>query len=116
MDNLRSLVAHARELGAQPMLVGICIPPAYLRGMQYVAETDGVPLIDALELFRSKMDDLRGHRLYPDEVRFYEDLYGVDEMTKRPEFYVTTDGCHPGRAGHNVIADALYDVLVTGML
>ena len=111
MENLRLLVGQARELGAQPVLVGICIPAAYLRGMQYVAETERVPLIDALELFRSKMDDLRSHRLYVDEVRFYEELYGVEEMAKRSEFYVTTDGCHPGRAGQNLIADALYDVL-----
>ena len=112
IDNLRSLVGQARELGAQPLMVGVCIPPAYLRGMQFVAETDHVPLVDALEIFRSKMDDLRAHRLYADEVRFYEELYGVEEMAKRSEFYVTTDGCHPGRAGHNLIADALYDVLI----
>ena len=111
IDNLRSLVGRTRELGAQPVLVGVCIPPAYLRGMQYVADTERVPLVDALELFRSKMDDLRAHRLYADEVRFYEELYGVEEMAKRPEFHVTTDGCHPGRAGHNLIADALHDVL-----
>ena len=79
--------------------------------MQYVADTERVPLVDALELFRSKMDDLRAHRLYADEVRFYEELYGVEEMAKRPEFYVTTDGCHPGRAGHSLIADALHDVI-----
>lgn len=114
MDNLRGLVAAAREIEARPVLVGICIPPAYLRGMSYVAETEQVPLVDALELFRRHMDDLRSHRLYGDEVRFYEELYGVEEMAKRPEFYVTTDGCHPGRAGHNLIADALYEALTEG--
>lgn len=114
MDNLRALVTQAREIEARPVLVGICIPPAYLRGMSYVAETEQVPLVDALALFRRHMDDLRAHRLYADEVRFYEELYGVEEMAKRPEFYVTTDGCHPGRAGHNLIADALYEALTEG--
>ena len=111
MDNLRSLVGQARELGARSVLLGICTPSDYLRGMDYVAETEEVPLVDVGELFLSRMDDLRAHRLYPDEVRFYEALYGVEEMAKRTEFYVTTDGCHPSRVGHNLIADALYGVL-----
>ena len=111
MDNLRSLVVQARELGIRSVLLGICTPPDYLRGMDYVAETEEVPIVDAGELFLSRLDDLRAHRLYPDEVRFYETLYGVEEMAKRTEFYVTTDGCHPGRVGHNLIADALYGVL-----
>lgn len=115
MDNLRSLVVQARELGARPVLLGICTPADYLRGMDYVAETEGVPLIDAGTLFRSRMDDLRAHRLYPDEVRFYEALYGLEEMAKRTEFYVTTDGCHPSRVGNNLIADALQAVLAEGV-
>ena len=111
LDNLRSLVEKARELGARSVLVGICTPASYLRDMAYVAESEDVPLVDAGQLFRSNMDDLRAHRLYPDEVRFYETLYGVEEMARRNRFYVTTDGCHPGRVGHNLIADALYDAL-----
>ena len=114
IDNLRLLVVQARALGARPVLVGICIPPAYLRGMSYVAETERVPFVDTLELFWSNMDALRSHRLYADEVRFYEELYGIEVMAKRSQFYVTTDGCHPGRAGHNLIADALYDALTEG--
>ena len=106
-----ALVVQARELGIRSVLLGICTPPEYLRGMDYVAETEEVPLVDAGELFLSRMDDLRAHRLYPNEVRFYEELYGVEEMAKRSEFYVTTDGCHPGRVGHNLIADALHGVL-----
>ena len=79
--------------------------------MRYVAETEHVPIVDALELFGDHLEDLRSHRLYADEVRFYESLYGLEAMTKQPHLYVTTDGCHPGRAGHSLIADALHEAI-----
>ena len=82
--------------------------------MRYVAETEGVPLVDALELFRDHLDDLRHNRLYADDVRFYEELYGLEAMSKQSYLYVTTDGCHPGRAGHSLVADALHEVLSRG--
>ena len=116
IDNLRSLVTQARELSAWSVLLGVCAPPAYVRGMHYAAEVEGVSLVDARELFRSSVDDLRAHRVYVDEVLFYEELYGLDTLSKRPELYVTTDGCHPGRAGHSLIADALYNALVEDSL
>ena len=108
IDNLIHLVTQARAIGADTIVLGVCVPsPAYLRGMQYVADTEQVPLIDGGALFREKLDDLRGHRLYADEVFFYEALYGRSAMEANWRLYVTTDGCHPGRAGHSVIADAL---------
>ena len=82
--------------------------------MRDVASTEGVPLVDARELFGQHIDDLRAHRLYADEVRYYEALYGLEVLAQRNMFYVTTDGCHPGRVGHNLIADALYEVLEVG--
>ena len=111
MENLRFLIAGAKDLGARSLLLAVCAQSEYVRGMDYVAETEGVPLVNAGPLFQSRLDDLRSHRLYREEVRFYEELYGLDTLAQRPELYVTTDGCHPGRAGHSLIADAIYDAL-----
>lgn len=112
MENLAHLVTQARAIGAETVILGVCIPAAaYLRGMQYVADTELVPLIDGGALFRDKVDDLRAHRLYADEVSFYEALYGRSEMEANWRLYVTTDGCHPGRAGHSLLADALQDAV-----
>ena len=47
IDNLRSLVTQARELSAR----SVCAPPAYVRGMHYAAEVEGVPLVDATSCF-----------------------------------------------------------------
>ena len=51
-------------------------------------------------------EDNRAH-----EVGLYEDLYGHEAMEANWHYYVTTDGCHPGRAGHSLIADALTETI-----
>ena len=101
------LIDEGRKAGAESVLLAVCAPEEYVQAMQEVARSERVPLVDALELFGVHLDDLREHRLYAEEVRFYEALYGVDVMAANWRLYVTTDGCHPGRAGHSLIADAL---------
>ena len=111
MENLRLIVSRAREHGIDSALLAVCTLPAYVRGMRYIADTEQLPLVDAESLFRENLDALRSKRLYPTEVAFYENLYGPDALSARPMLYVTTDGCHPGRAGHSLIADALHEAL-----
>ena len=111
MDNLRLIVTRAREHGIESALLAVCALPPYVRGMRYVADTEQLPLVDAETLFRENLDALRSRRLYPMHVDYYETLYGPDALAARPMLYVTTDGCHPGRVGHRLIADALYQAL-----
>ena len=54
-----------------------------------------------------RLDDLQAHRLYPDEVRYYEQLYGAAAMREKRSLFVSTDGCHPNRAGMSILADGL---------
>ncbi|MDP7473215.1 MAG: GDSL-type esterase/lipase family protein [Vicinamibacterales bacterium] len=111
IENLRTLIAQARSNGGDAALLSVCAPQEYANAMREVAQSEDVPMVDALELFRASLDDLRSHRLYPHEVSFYEDLYGLEAMEANWRYYVTTDGCHPGRAGHSLIADALADAI-----
>jgi len=105
--NLRYMITEGRRRGVETILLAICTPPEYVGYMRDVARVENVPLVDALEIFRARLDDLKTHRIYADEVRFYEELYGIDAMNNNWRYYVTTDGCHPGRAGHSLVADAL---------
>ena len=109
--NLRYLVQEGRARGAVSILLAVCAPEEYVQGMREVARSEDIVLVDALGLFAARLKDLQAHRLYADEVRYYEQLYGVDAMAANWRFYVTTDGCHPGRAGHSLIADALADAV-----
>ena len=105
--NLHYLIEQGRSIGAEAVLLSVCAPPQWSSAMGEVAEEAGVPLVDALELFRAHLDDLREHRLYSAEVRYAESIYGRQAMQENWRLYVTTDGCHPGLAGHSLIADAL---------
>ena len=105
--NLHYLIEQGRSIGASSVLLSVCAPPRWSRAMGEVADEAGVPLVDALALFRTHLDDLREHRLYADEVRYAESIYGLPDMQANWRLYVTTDGCHPGRAGQSLIADAL---------
>ena len=111
IDHLRTLIGEARAYDAETVLLAVCAPAEYVRGMRYVSETDGVPLVDARKIFGANMDDLRAHRLYANEVRYYAALYGEYAMAEDWRLFVTTDGCHPGRAGHSLIADALQQAI-----
>ena len=106
-ENLRYLVDRGRSIGAESVLLSVCSPPRWSQAMRDVAGETGAPLVDALELFRARLEDLREHRVYADEVRYAESIYGLPEMRANWRLYVTTDGCHPGRAGQSLIADAL---------
>jgi lysophospholipase L1-like esterase len=45
--------------------------------------------------------------VYPEQVKFYKEIYGEQVMNDNWLYYVTTDGCHPNRVGMSLIADAL---------
>lgn len=111
IDNLRSLIGQARQQGTKTALLAVCALPEYVSAMRQVADAENVVMVDALDMFQTNLDDLRAHRIYPDEVRFYEALYGMEAMENNWRYYVTTDGCHPGRAGHSLLADALHNGL-----
>jgi lysophospholipase L1-like esterase len=44
-------------------------------------------------------------------VRYYENLYGLAAMEAKWQLYITSDGCHPNRAGMSVIADGLAEAI-----
>ena len=50
----------------------------------------------------------RGER-YPELKAFYESLYDARALEKWPMYYVSVDGCHPNRIGHDVLARALLE-------
>ena len=109
--NLTEIVTTARAAGARPVLLAVCAVEEKVALMRNVVRATDVPLVDAFQIFGDNLNNLRAHRVYPDEVRFAEQLYGMDAMAKNWRLYVTSDGCHPNRAGHSLIADALADAI-----
>ncbi len=113
-DNLRWMIATGRERGIESLLLAMCTEDErYLERMRELADRMRIPLIDARALFVDALDDLRAGRLYPDEVRFHRDRYGEEAMANNWRLFVTTDACHPNRAGNSLIADALTEAIAS---
>jgi lysophospholipase L1-like esterase len=109
--NLRAMIRTARGQGAQPVLLAVCSPEPMVNRMREVAAATRVPMVHALERLLGRLDDLKAHRLYADEIRFHENIYGREAMEQRWQLFVSTDGCHPNRAGMSIIADALAEAI-----
>ena len=110
-SNVRYLIEQGRSIGAEAVLLSVCSPPEWSAAMGEVAREMDVPLVDARDLFRRRLSDLREHRLYAAEVRYAESVYGREAMHANWRLYVTNDGCHPGLAGQSLIADALAEAV-----
>jgi lysophospholipase L1-like esterase len=91
--------------------MSVCSAQDQVDAMRRVADANRVPMVDARARLMARFDDLKAHRLYPDEVRYYENLYGLAAMETKWQLYITTDGCHPNRAGMSVIADGLAEAI-----
>jgi lysophospholipase L1-like esterase len=113
--NLRRMIAAGREAGIPSVLIALCTVPEYIRMMQYVADTEGMPMVNGLQIFEDKMLDVRDGRLYPEERAYYVPVYGEDTLRDNLRYNVTSDGCHPNRVGHNLLADALADAVVRAL-
>ncbi len=109
--NVMRLAGLARQQGAESVFLSVCAPDEHREVMHELSASRQIPMVDAVELFRDRVDELRDHRLYPDEVAHYERLYGLDAMRENWRYYVTTDGCHPNRAGHSLIADRMVEAV-----
>lgn len=111
--NLQRMAGLARQGGAEVVFLSVCAPDDYRQTMIELGRQRAIPVVDAGALFRDLADDLRDGRLYPDDVAYYRHLYGEEALQENWRYYVTTDGCHPNRAGHRIIADALVGAVET---
>ena len=110
--NIRKMRGRATVIGARTVFMSVCAPDG-VRG-RHAADGAGrsdVPFVDVGQIFLDKIDAVKAGRLYPAEAQFYKNLYGPAAMEDFWRYWLTTDGCHPNRVGHNLIADAVADAV-----
>jgi lysophospholipase L1-like esterase len=109
--NLRRMRGRATVAGARTVFMAVCSPEDYVAAMRDTARALGVPFVDAGRIFLDKIEGVKAGQVYPAEAQFYKNLYGPAAMENVWLYWVTTDGCHPNRVGHSLIADALADAV-----
>jgi lysophospholipase L1-like esterase len=111
--NLRKMRGRASVLGAKTVFMSVCTPDEYVDAMRQTAKAIGVPFVDVGQIFREKADGVVAGEIYPEDAQFYKNLYGPEALQGFWRYWVTTDGCHPNRVGHKLVADAVADAVRT---
>ena len=109
--NIRKMRGRATVVGARTVFMSVCAPEEYVAAMRDTARALDVPFVDVGKIFLDNLEAVRAGRLYPAEAQFYQNLYGPAAMEDFWRYWLTTDGCHPNRVGHSLIADALADAV-----
>ena len=109
--NIRKMRGRATVIGARTVFMSVCAPEEYVAAMRDTARVLDVPFVDVGKIFIDNLEAVRAGRLYPAEAQFYKNLYGPAAMEDFWRYWLTTDGCHPNRVGHNLIADAVADAV-----
>ncbi len=106
-ENLRTMIAEARKIGAAAVLMSLCSHDAYADATREVAGCENLPYVDGKDLFEQSLPRIKAGAVYPQEAAHVRLTYGDDELARSEWLHVTSDGCHPNRVGTSLIADAL---------
>jgi len=69
-----------------------------------------VPLIDIYQKFREidRLSHLESNPEYSEDLAFYKRMLGEKALNENKKLLLTTDGSHPNRIGHKIIAEEIY--------
>lgn len=113
-SNLVEFIELVRAFGGQPVLIKeATVPEEYRRGADDVMKwAGGVDAVDIKMLFTGfSAEEAKSNPDYSGHLKFYEGLLGEQTIRENPELLLTTDGMHPNRLGHLLIAEALLEII-----
>jgi hypothetical protein len=93
------------------IFVSLCTTEEYREIMRKTADRFNIPFLDGGTLFNSKLEDIKSGKIYPNEMDMYRRVYGEAELRRKQSRYVTSDGCHPHRIGHFLLAEELVRII-----
>ncbi|MCB0328734.1 MAG: SGNH/GDSL hydrolase family protein [Bdellovibrionales bacterium] len=110
-DNLRYMGEEAVLRGAkQVVLLSLCTPPQYAEAAQKLARKKDWTYLNGQRYLLRLLDEIKAGEFYPELLEEMQAEYG-QELREHEVFYLTTDGCHPNKLGHRILADKLLSML-----
>jgi lysophospholipase L1-like esterase len=109
-DNLRAMVAAAREHGARVILLSVgSVTEEYRQAPLVVARGENIPAVNAFPLLFSKVEKIQVEPEFAGCREKILDWLGRDtiERSQGGWLWFSTDFAHPNACGHRIIADAL---------
>jgi lysophospholipase L1-like esterase len=109
--NIRAVTEQARAAGIPLVLLGQCTRGRPARVMAEVARETGTPHLDAVRLLEEEIPVLAEDERFAAHREASRDRYG-SEIDANPLWLAfLPDRCHPNALGHELVADALADVV-----
>jgi len=110
--NLRSVVDLARGHGVPIVLVGQCTRGEPAAMMANIARTTDTPYLDATALLDGSIEAMMTEERFADLRGTQRERYGSEDLERHSKWLAfLPDTCHPNAVGHQLVADALADVI-----
>ena len=112
--DLFEFCALAKKYNAFPIIVytyhGDFLFQQYIESNHIVADLEKVPAIEVYPKFDkfAYISYLENNPEFKDDLEFYKRILGKDVLKKNKKLLLTTDGFHPNRIGHKIIAEEIY--------
>lgn len=109
--NLRAMGSDALSRGGSAVIVlNLCTPKDYARRAEKIATESGFQYLNGQLRLLELIPDLESNLIYPELVKTMRESY-PNYLAKDKRSYVTSDGCHPNKVGHRIIAEELARIL-----
>jgi len=110
--NITHILNESQRYNAFCVIIVISTSQEYTTIAREVADEHNVPLIDAEELFRNKIEDIVSDTRYLALVENVKSRFPEDLLKRYPKLFVTNDNLHPNSLGHRLIGDAVSDEIL----
>lgn len=91
---------------SQTLLLNLCTPGDYARSAKVLARKNNYAYFNGQRYLTKLLPQIVRNKFHPEIVAEMQAAY-PDALAKNKLFYITSDGCHPNKLGHQLIAEKL---------
>ena len=109
IQNLGEMYDAAASMGdAKTLLLNLCTPAPYSKAARTTAKEKKALYFNGQSFLKKQLKKIVAHQVEPELVDEMEKEYPASLKSNRL-FYITSDGCHPNKIGHALVAKELAD-------
>ena len=108
--NLAKMADLAKQNGADTLLLNLCTPGNYARAARKLSEENNLLHFNGQLHLLNSIPEIQRGGLYPQLIEDMRENY-LSELNKNSTLYVTSDGCHPNKLGHEIVSDQLAQII-----
>ena len=101
-----NLLQMAQLTHAPALLLNLCTPGDYARSARVLARQHKFEYFNAQRYLTKLLPQIVKGKFHPEIIAQMKALY-PDALARNNLFYITSDGCHPNKLGHRLVAERL---------